>query len=126
MAYTTRHEVRYGDLDRFGHVNHLRLLESFESARNPFFREMAEFENLPCVLDTADFVVARLDATFHQAVDADAQTVEVRTSVERLGQSSATLRYELWHEETMGPERRQYLSPHLSEPGSDTIASPAD
>ena len=143
MTYTTTHEVRYGDIDRFGHVNHLRLLEFFESARNPFFRDMADFEKLPCVLDTAGFVVVRLDATFYQAVDAYASTVEVRTSVERLGESSATLRYELWHEsslrvsattvlvfvsdgrrDAMAPVRREYLSRYLSEPGSDGVAPP--
>lgn len=97
MVYTTTHEVRYSDADRFGHVNHLRLLEFFESARNPFFREMAEFESLPSVLDTASFVVAHIDATFHQAVHAGAVAVEVRTQVQRLGSSSVTMRYELWH-----------------------------
>lgn len=138
MAYITEHEVRYGDIDRFGHINHLRLLEFFESARNPFFREMAEFERLPCVLDTAGFVVAHIDATFQQAVDADAQAAEVRTFVERLGGSSATFRYELWHEsslrvtartvlvfvaegqrEEMSPKRRQFLSRHLDERAPD-------
>src|SRR6266436_3426989 len=135
MAYTTTHEVRYGDIDRFGHVNHLRLLEFFESARNPFFRQMAEFEHLPCVLDTAGFVVAHLDAAFHEAVDSGAEVVEVRTSVERLGQFSVTLRYELWYEsslrvtattvlvfidegrkEAMGAERRAFLSQYVIEP----------
>jgi acyl-CoA thioester hydrolase len=134
MAYTTTHEVRYGDIDRFGHVNHLRLLEFFESARSPFFRQMAEFEHLPCVLDTAGFVVAHLEAAFHDAVDSGAQVVEVRTSVERVGRSSVTLRYELWHEsslrvtakavlvfinegrkEAMGDERRAFLSQYVTD-----------
>lgn len=101
MQYSTNHEVRFGDVDRFGHVNHLSLLEFFESSRNPFLREMAEFAGEPCVLDTGGFVVALLEATFHSAVGPDASSVEVRTSVDRVGTSSATLRYELWNESTL-------------------------
>src|SRR3954471_5133226 len=98
MTYVTAHEVRFGDVDRFGHVNHLSLLEFFECARNPFFADLAVHEDLPNLVATAGFVIAHLDTTFHSAVDADAGEVEVSASVERVGNTSVTLRYELWHE----------------------------
>ncbi|BEP13876.1 hypothetical protein acdb102_21870 [Acidothermaceae bacterium B102] len=140
MIYTTTHEVRYGDIDRFGHVNHIKLLEFFESARNPFFRDMADFEGLPNVLDVAGFVVVQLKATFHRPVDKLAIAVEVRTSVERLGDSSVTMRYELWHDtalrvtattvlvfvangkgDPMSPLRREYMLRHLDGDNSDAL-----
>jgi acyl-CoA thioester hydrolase len=143
VTYTTTHEVRYSDIDRFGHINHLRLLEFFESARNPFFREMAEYERLPNVVDIAGFVVVHINATFHQAVDADAVTVEVRTSVERLGESSVTMRYELWYAaaqclsastvlvflansrpQPMSAARREFLSSHrAAQPEGATMST---
>lgn len=98
MHYSTTHEVRFGDVDRFGHINHLSLLEFFESSRNPFLRAMAETTEEPCVLDTGGFVVVLVAANFHSPVDSRADSVEVRTSVERIGNSSVTLDYELWHE----------------------------
>jgi acyl-CoA thioester hydrolase len=100
VQYTTRHEVRYSDADRFGHVNHLRLLEFFESSRNPFFNDLAAADGQPCLLDTQGFMVAHLVADFHAAIPATARTIEVRTAITRLGASSLTLRYELWYEQT--------------------------
>jgi acyl-CoA thioester hydrolase len=140
MDYLTTHEVRYGDVDRFGHVNHLRLLEFFESARNPFFRDLADAEQQPCLLDIQGFVVAHLNADVHESVDAPARIVQVRTSVQRLGTSSATLHYELWHESMLcvtatsvlvfladgkknplSEERRAFLSRYALSPAAPAI-----
>jgi acyl-CoA thioester hydrolase len=109
MRYVTTHEVRFSDVDRFGHVNHVRLLEFFETARNPFFRRLAEVERRPCVLDTAGFVIADLSVQFRHAVPAGTPEVEVRASVDRVGRSSMTLRYELWGDDTLFVEATTVL-----------------
>jgi acyl-CoA thioester hydrolase len=109
MQYVTTHQVRFSDVDRFGHLNHVRLLEFFETARNPYFRHLAEVEQRPCVLDTAGFVIADLSVQFRHAVPAGTPEVEVRASVDRVGRSSITLRYELWNDDTLFVEATTVL-----------------
>ena len=97
MYFKTMHDVRYSDVDRFGHVNHLRLLEFFELSRNPFLAELAHADGSPNVLERNGFRVVRLSVEFEAPLGMRAQSVEVHTAVSKLGTSSVTLNYELWH-----------------------------
>ena len=100
-AFRSRHEVRFADVDVFGHVNHLQLLGYLETARTPFFAALADAEGQPNVLRTGGFVVASLSAEYLASVALGTDVVEVHTRVSRLGTTSVALAYELW----AGPDK---------------------
>jgi acyl-CoA thioester hydrolase len=109
MYFKSVHEVRYSDIDYFGHVNHLRLLEFFQTSRNPFLAELARADGAPNVLERNGFRLVRLTVDFRAPVGPQVRSVEVRTSAASLGNSSVTLSYELWCEDRCCVESESVL-----------------
>lgn len=85
-ANWTRDIVRYGDTDRQGHVNNAVFATFLESGRVAILYDPQQ----PLAPEGASFVIARLVLDFRAEVHWPA-TVEIGTSVARLGRSSMTL-----------------------------------
>ena len=90
-----RHEyalqVRWGDMDAYGHVNNTLFFRYLECARFAYFEEVCGFEakSMPMV------VVVDLQCHFQAQLHYPAEVV-VKSAVVRLGNSSFDLRAEVW------------------------------
>lgn len=89
MAVTTEVDVRYRDLDPYSHVNNVVFGTYVEEGRTDYVDEV--FGASPAEYG---FVLAHLEIDFERRVTID-ETVEVRTEVPRLGESSVPMTYEL-------------------------------
>ncbi|WP_415382375.1 acyl-CoA thioesterase [Halosimplex sp. TS25] len=83
-------DVRYRDLDTFGHVNNVVYGTYCEQARVAYIEEVLGLE------DISEFsaVVVSLNIDFRSSVT-EMTTVDVGVAVSRLGESSFTMTYEL-------------------------------
>lgn len=98
LQLTTRIPVRWGDLDRYGHVNNTLYFRYFEQARV----EWVEQFGFPVAPDEAQgVVIVHADCTFLIPVNYPA-TVVVKVYAGRPGRSSVMNWYELYVE---GDER---------------------
>ena len=83
-------DVRYNDLDTFGHVNNAIYATYCEEARVAYIAEVLGIENI----DEFPAVVASLNVDFRSSVT-EPTSVDVRVWVSRLGDSSMTMHYEI-------------------------------
>lgn len=83
-------EVRYRDIDAFGHVNNVVYGTFCEEARVAYMIEVLGLEDL----EDLDVVVVSLNVDFRSSIT-DPSTVDVGVQVGRMGDSSFTMRYEL-------------------------------
>jgi acyl-CoA thioester hydrolase len=92
MDTTFEHEVdvRYRDIDAFGHVNNVVYGTYCEEARVAYMMEVLELETL----DDLSVVVVSLDVDFRSPVS-DPSTVDVGLEVVRIGTASFSMAYEL-------------------------------
>lgn len=92
MDASFEHEVsvRYRDLDTYGHVNNVVYGTYCEEARVAYVEEVLGLEEI----DEFTAVVASLELDFRSSVT-ELTTVDVWTSVVRMGESSFTMAYEL-------------------------------
>jgi acyl-CoA thioester hydrolase len=80
-AHTKRIEIRWSDLDAFGHVNHARFATFLEEARD-------EWLQLAVGDAINDFLIRRLEVDYlSQLVHAD-DLVDATIELERIGSSS--------------------------------------
>ena len=92
LHYRTTVEVRYCDLDTFGHVNNAVYATYCEEARVDYFRDV-----LDQGVHEVSFVVARLELDFERSIpDVGAATVAV--GITGFGRTSFTMGYELRYE----------------------------
>jgi acyl-CoA thioester hydrolase len=92
LHYRTTVEVRYCDLDTFGHVNNAVYATFCEEARVDYFRDV-----LDQGVHEVSFVVARLELDFERSIpDVGAATVAV--GITGFGRTSFTMEYELRYE----------------------------
>ena len=89
FEYETEIEVRYSDLDTFGHVNNAVYATYLELARVRYLQE--EFD---ASAEEPNFVVAHLELDFLKPV-AELTTVTVGVGVEDVGRTSFDLTYEV-------------------------------
>ncbi|MEF8853278.1 MAG: thioesterase family protein [Haloarculaceae archaeon] len=82
--------VRYNDLDTFGHVNNAIYATYCEEARVAYVAEVLGITDV----DEFPAVVASLDVDFRSSVT-EPTSVDVRVWVPRLGTKSMTMAYEL-------------------------------
>lgn len=75
-----RVQVRWGDLDGLGHVNHTVVLTYLEEGRDAFLER--------CGISREQYVVGRCAVTFHGEIDAATREVAVTCEVRELGRSS--------------------------------------
>lgn len=83
-------ELRFRDIDAYGHVNNAAYLTLLETARVRFIQSHGSPEQLA----TAFFVVARIEIDFRKPLFL-IPAVRVRFRATKIGRSSFTLHYEI-------------------------------
>lgn len=91
MTFSCRIEPRFCETDALGHINNTALPAWFEFARGPVF----EMFNPSLDLDKWNVILRRIDVDFLRQLHMTG-SVEVRTTIEKIGNSSLTLRHEAW------------------------------
>ncbi len=87
--YSSPIEIRFADMDAFGHVNNAVHLTYFEIARSRYWREVIQWD-----WKALGIIIARAEVDYlRQLTVRDHAKVYVRTS--RIGQSSFDLEYVL-------------------------------
>ncbi len=87
-------EPRFGDTDALGHINNISIAKWFELARNDLHRLL----NPSMDPHEWNLIMAHSSYDFHAETHYGSD-VEVRTFVEKIGNSSFTLRHEVWQKE---------------------------
>jgi acyl-CoA thioester hydrolase len=85
-----RVELRWRDMDAYGHVNNAVYLNYLEEARDAWVQEV-----LGKVTDTWDFVLARVAIGFKQELKQEDGAVLVRGALDSFGRSSVRTREEI-------------------------------
>ena len=88
--FEKRIEIRWRDMDAYGHVNNAVYLNYLEEARDAWVQEV-----LGTVANTWDFVLARVAINFRRELIQADDIIVVGCAVERVGNSSVTLREEI-------------------------------
>jgi len=90
-------QVRYGDLDPQGHVNHARYLTYAEQARVSYLVELGLWDGVS-FLDLG-LIVADVHLTFLAPI-VIGQSIQVGTRVTRIGNKSIQFEYQIEDEDT--------------------------
>lgn len=85
-----RVELRWRDMDAYGHVNNAVYLNYLEEARDAWVQEV-----LGTVTDTWDFVLARVAIDFKRELKQEDGAVLVRCGLDSFGRSSVRTREEI-------------------------------
>ena len=85
-----RVELRWRDMDAYGHVNNAVYLNYLEEARDAWVQEV-----LGKVTDTWDFVLARVAIDFKQELRQEDGVVLVRCELDSFGRSSVRTKEEI-------------------------------
>jgi acyl-CoA thioester hydrolase len=85
-----RIEIRWRDVDAYGHVNNAVYLNYLEEARDAWVTEV-----LGPVTETWDFVLARVAIDYERELRQDDGAVIVRCALEGIGRSSVRTREEV-------------------------------
>lgn len=95
-AYTTEVEVRYTDIDTYGHVNNAAYATYFEEARIDYLHDVVGCDEalLSGGESGTGIVIASLEVDFIQPVHIN-DTVVVTVCVPRLGEKSFPFEYEI-------------------------------
>jgi acyl-CoA thioester hydrolase len=88
--HEVRIDIRWRDIDAYGHVNNAVYLNYLEEARDAWVQKV-----LGPVADTWDFVLARVAIDFRNELKQDDGAVLVRCSLDSLGRSSVRTREEV-------------------------------
>lgn len=90
MVHTCQIQVRFKDIDQMGHVNNSVYFTYAEQARMYFFDQTMPYLNWR----EKAFIVAKMEANYHLPVLLH-DKVEIKTTLEPLGNKSVTLNHEL-------------------------------
>ena len=103
-----RIEIRWRDVDAYGHVNNAVYLNYLEEARDAWVQGV-----LGAVSgSTWDFVLARVEIDFRAELTQDDGTVIVRCTLDRIGRSSVGTREEVCKQDgTISAEARSVVVP---------------
>ena len=96
--HRTSVQVRFRDIDAFGHVNNAVFFSYVELAR---IRYLLDVVQPPTSFDRMPLILARVELDFRSPI-AFGEEVVVETRVDNIGRSSFTMR----HRMTAGPENR--------------------
>jgi acyl-CoA thioester hydrolase len=88
--HEVRIDIRWRDIDAYGHVNNAVYLNYLEEARDAWVQKV-----LGPVADTWDFVLARVAIDFRSELKQNDGAVLVRCRLESLGRSSVRTREEV-------------------------------
>jgi len=89
-------EIRWNDLDAFGHVNHVVFLTYLEESRDEWLGAA-----LGDPADVWSYVVARVEIDYRRELTLEDDVVVARCALERIGNSSVVTREQV---ETRGGE----------------------
>jgi len=97
VAYpvTIAFDVQWGDMDAFGHVNNARFFTWFESCRSVYFVRIRLRMNKPSNLGP---ILASISCDYLAPVVYPASLV-AGTRVTKIGNSSFSMEYGLWHKD---------------------------
>lgn len=110
----------FSDTDMLGHINNTVIPVWCETARRPIF----ELFNPGLKADQWNLIVARIEMDFIYQIDFR-PTVEVKTAIERIGNSSFTVIQEVWQEEVKVAIVRTVLV-HFSYKANKAVHLPQD
>jgi acyl-CoA thioester hydrolase len=85
-----RMEIRWRDMDAYGHVNNAVYLTYLEQARDEWIQGL-----LGSVTDTWGFVLAHVEIDYRSELTQDDEEVTVRCGIARVGTSSIRTREEI-------------------------------
>ena len=77
--------TRWGDCDRFGHINNVQFVRYYESGRLDYFQRVLNLDSLPDAQNS--LIIADLYVTFLRQINHPC-ALEVGTRISRLGNSS--------------------------------------
>jgi len=108
-----RIEIRWRDVDAYGHVNNAVYLNYLEEARDAWVQSV-----LGAISgSTWDFVLARVEIDFRAELTQDDGAVIVRCALDRIGRSSVGTREEVRKQDgTISAEARSVVVPR--DPGT--------
>jgi acyl-CoA thioester hydrolase len=86
LATTMEVEIRWSDVDAYGHVSHIAIVALAEHARSRWLDAVLETE------DTWDYAIARLEIDYRAPLLFADRVARVELAAERVGTSSVTLR----------------------------------
>jgi acyl-CoA thioester hydrolase len=85
FRFFTPTPTRWGDCDRFGHVNNVQFLRYYESGRLDYFHRLLELSTGPDVVNS--LIIADIHVTFLRQINHPG-ALEVGSRISRLGNSS--------------------------------------
>jgi acyl-CoA thioester hydrolase len=92
--YTAHCQVRWSDMDAFGHVNNARFLTLFEEARTELIARIATAEGLSGLM--SGVVIARHEIDYLRPIDYQPDPVRIDTWVVEVRNVSFTVGYEMF------------------------------
>ena len=95
LHYETSIDIRYTDLDTFGHVNNAVYATLCEEARVDYFADVLDIG-----VHDISIVIARLELDYRRAIQ-DVGSATVATEITDIGRTSFTMQYELRHDDTV-------------------------
>jgi acyl-CoA thioester hydrolase len=105
-VHEKRVEIRWSDLDAFGHVHNAAYLVYLEECRDEWLESaLRETES------SWDFVIARVAIDYRRELRLKDETVTITCRLERLGTSSVTTREEIRAAEDLAAEAEAVLVP---------------
>jgi acyl-CoA thioester hydrolase len=103
-----RIEIRWRDIDAYGHVNNAVYLNYLEEARDAWVQDVLGRVSA----GTWDFVLARVEVDFRVELTQDDGSVTVRCALETIGRSSVGTREEVRKDDgTISAEARSVVVP---------------
>ncbi|WP_062264115.1 acyl-CoA thioesterase [Endozoicomonas arenosclerae] len=102
--YLHKISPRFCETDALGHINNTVLPVWFEQAREPIFRLFSP------ELDTQTWrlIIARIEVEFTAQLKYGAD-VEIRTCLEKVGNSSMYIHHEAWQKDTLAARGKAVL-----------------
>lgn len=90
MTHSKRVEIRWRDVDAYGHVNNAVYATYLEECRDEWIDRALDGSG-----ESWDFVLARVAIDFRRELTLEDEEVHVTCALERIGNSSVTLREEV-------------------------------
>jgi len=118
-VHEKRVEIRWSDVDAFGHVNNAVYATYLEECRDEWLDEALGHGDAAW-----DYVIARLAIDFRRELRLEDDEVLVRCSLERIGTSSVTTREEILAGESLAADGECVLVARERETGSPRPLSP--
>jgi acyl-CoA thioester hydrolase len=114
-VHEKRLEIRWSDLDAFGHVHNAAYLVYLEECRDEWMESV-----LRGTESFGDFVIARVAIDYRRELRLEHEAVTVSCRLQRLGASSVTTREEILTDDDLAAEAEAVLVPR----GSDGRSRP--